>query len=66
MTYTPWLNDGGTVEADLTVTKLDEERYLVVASDTIHRHAQTWLRRAVAADCYRAAPSPTSRPRSRC
>ncbi len=25
------------------------------ASDTIHRHAQTWLRRALAADCFRAA-----------
>jgi glycine cleavage system aminomethyltransferase T/glycine/D-amino acid oxidase-like deaminating enzyme len=45
VTYTPWLNAGGTVEADLTVTKLDEERYLVVASDTVHRHVETWLRR---------------------
>jgi glycine cleavage system aminomethyltransferase T/glycine/D-amino acid oxidase-like deaminating enzyme len=55
VTYTPWLNDGGTVEADLTVTKLDDDRYLVVASDTIHRHVQTWLRGALAADCFRAA-----------
>ena len=45
VTYTPWLNTGGTVEADLTVTKLDEERYLVVASDTVHRHVETWMRR---------------------
>jgi 4-methylaminobutanoate oxidase (formaldehyde-forming) len=45
VTYTPWLNDAGTVEADLTVTKLDEERYLVVASDTVHRHVETWIRR---------------------
>ena len=45
VTYTPWLNEGGTVEADLTVTKLDAERYLVVASDTVHRHVETWLRR---------------------
>jgi glycine cleavage system aminomethyltransferase T len=27
------------------VTKLDDERYLVVASDTVHRHVETWLRR---------------------
>jgi glycine cleavage system aminomethyltransferase T len=45
VTYTQWLNQGGTLEADLTVTKLDEERYWVVASDTAHRHAETWMRR---------------------
>ncbi len=45
ITYTQWLNEGGTLEADLTVTKLDEERYWVVASDTAHRHAETWMRR---------------------
>ncbi len=45
VTYTQWLNEGGTLEADLTVTKLDADRFLVVASDTAHRHAQTWLAR---------------------
>jgi glycine cleavage system aminomethyltransferase T/glycine/D-amino acid oxidase-like deaminating enzyme len=45
ITYTQWLNEGGTLEADLTVTKLDDERYWVVASDTAHRHAETWMRR---------------------
>ncbi|HEX4935280.1 MAG TPA: aminomethyltransferase family protein, partial [Gemmatimonadaceae bacterium] len=52
-TYTQWLNEGGTLEADLTVTKLEpgftgtsgEQAYFVVASDTAHRHAFTWLRR---------------------
>ena len=38
ITYTQWLNEGGTLEADLTVTKLDDERFWVVASDTAHRH----------------------------
>jgi glycine cleavage system aminomethyltransferase T len=47
ITYTQWLNEGGTLEADLTVTKLDGERFWVVASDTVHRHAETWLRRHV-------------------
>jgi glycine cleavage system aminomethyltransferase T len=32
ITYTQWLNEGGTLEADLTVTKLDDERFWVVAS----------------------------------
>src|SRR5262249_50400229 len=45
ITYTQWLNDGGTLEADLTVTKLDDERYFVVASDTAHRHVETHMRR---------------------
>jgi glycine cleavage system aminomethyltransferase T/glycine/D-amino acid oxidase-like deaminating enzyme len=45
ITYTQWLNEGGTLEADLTVTKLDSERYWVVASDTAHRHAETLMRR---------------------
>jgi 4-methylaminobutanoate oxidase (formaldehyde-forming) len=47
ITYTQWLNPAGTLEADLTVTKLAEDRFWVVASDTAHRHAETWLRRHI-------------------
>jgi heterotetrameric sarcosine oxidase gamma subunit len=47
ITYTQWLNPAGRLEADLTVTKLDEDRFWVVASDTAHRHAETWLRRHI-------------------
>jgi glycine cleavage system aminomethyltransferase T/glycine/D-amino acid oxidase-like deaminating enzyme len=47
ITYTQWLNPAGTLEADLTVTKLDDERYWVVASDTAHRHALTWMQRHI-------------------
>ena len=46
ITYTQWLNEGGTIEADLTVTKLDDGDFLVVATDTAHRHVETWMRRA--------------------
>ncbi len=45
ITYTQWLNEAGTLEADLTVTKLADERFLVVASDTAHGHVSAWLRR---------------------
>jgi 4-methylaminobutanoate oxidase (formaldehyde-forming) len=45
ITYTQWLNDAGTLEADLTVTKLEDDRFLVVASDNAHGHVQAWLRR---------------------
>jgi glycine cleavage system aminomethyltransferase T/glycine/D-amino acid oxidase-like deaminating enzyme len=48
ITYTQWLNEGGTIEADLTVTKLDDDRYWVVASDTAHRHVEAWMRRHIA------------------
>jgi 4-methylaminobutanoate oxidase (formaldehyde-forming) len=47
ITYTQWLNEGGTLEADLTVTRLDQERYFVVASDTAHRHVEAWLKRQI-------------------
>ncbi len=45
VTYTQWLNEDGRLEADLTVTKLGDEDFYVVASDTAHRHALTWMRR---------------------
>jgi len=48
ITYTQWLNEGGTLEADLTVTKLADGDFLVVASDTAHRHVETWMRRRLA------------------
>lgn len=47
ITYTQWLNEGGTLEADLTVTKLDDEHFWVVASDTAHRHVNAWMRRHI-------------------
>jgi 4-methylaminobutanoate oxidase (formaldehyde-forming) len=49
ITYTQWLNERGTIEADLTVSKLDDGRYLVVASDTAHGHTWSRLRRHCAA-----------------
>lgn len=54
ITYTQWLDENGRIEADLTVTKLAEGDFLVVASDTAHGHAQAWLGRHLSltgADC---------------
>jgi glycine cleavage system aminomethyltransferase T/glycine/D-amino acid oxidase-like deaminating enzyme len=45
LTYTQWLNEDATLEADLTVTRLSSDRYWVVASDTAHRHVLTRLQR---------------------
>ena len=47
ITYTQWLNERGTLEADLTVSKLDDERFFVVVTDTMHRHAETWMKRHI-------------------
>jgi 4-methylaminobutanoate oxidase (formaldehyde-forming) len=60
ITYTQWLNDGGTLEADLTVTKLAEDRYLVVVTDTMVRHAETWLRRHIPDDAQAVVTDVTS------
>ncbi|MHB1129899.1 MAG: GcvT family protein [Ilumatobacteraceae bacterium] len=45
ITYTQWLNERGTIEADLTVTKLGDDDFLVIASDTAHRHVEAHMRR---------------------
>ncbi len=45
VTYTQWLNEAGGIEADVTVTMVGDGQFLVVASDTAHRHVETWLRR---------------------
>jgi glycine cleavage system aminomethyltransferase T/glycine/D-amino acid oxidase-like deaminating enzyme len=60
ITYTPWLNEAGTLEADLTVAKLSEETFLVVVTDTMHRHAETWLKRHIPADAHAFATDVTS------
>jgi len=43
--YTQWLNERGGIEADLTVTRLAEERFLVVVTDLIHRRIAPWIER---------------------
>jgi len=50
ITYTQWLNDAGTLEADLTVIKITEETFMVVTSDVAHRHTETWMKRHIADD----------------
>jgi glycine cleavage system aminomethyltransferase T/glycine/D-amino acid oxidase-like deaminating enzyme len=45
LVYTQWLNSSGGIVADLTVTRLGEEKFLVVASDIIHRRVEPLIRR---------------------
>lgn len=60
ITYTQWLNELGTLEADLTVTKLTEDRYMVVATDTGHRHAEAWMRRHIPESAHATVTDVTS------
>jgi len=43
--YTQWLNHQGGIVADLTVTRLGEQEYLLVTGDVLQRVTPSWLRR---------------------
>jgi 4-methylaminobutanoate oxidase (formaldehyde-forming) len=52
ITYTQWTNEAGGIEADLTITRRAEHEFLVVCSDTVHRHVETWMRRHFPEDAH--------------
>ena len=45
--YTQWLNETGTIEADLTVTRLAEDEFLILTGDGTITAVQAWLRRHI-------------------
>jgi glycine cleavage system aminomethyltransferase T len=45
ITYTQWLNSDGKVEADVTVCKITPTKYMVVVTDTMHRHVESLMNR---------------------
>ncbi len=60
ITYTQWLNAAGRLEADLTVTKLAAEKFLVIVTDTMTCHAATWLTRQIPEDAQTIVTDVTS------
>ena len=48
--YTPWLNERGGIEADLTVTRVADDRFLVVTSVGSHVRDLARLQRAIGPD----------------
>lgn len=60
ITYTQWMNTRGKLEADLTVTKLNDEKYMVVVTDTMHRHAETWMKNNIPGDAHAIVTDVTS------
>ncbi len=47
--YTQWLNETGTIEADLTVTRLAEDQFLILTADGTVPAVLAWLRRHIPA-----------------
>ena len=58
--YTPWLNERGGIETDLTVTRLAEDAYLIVTSAAAQTRDFYWLRRHISADAHAFATDVTS------
>ncbi|MEY4340399.1 MAG: hypothetical protein RLZ14_2249, partial [Actinomycetota bacterium] len=58
--YTQWLNERGTIEADLTVTREAHDRYLVVTAAATQVRDFTWLRDHIPADARCVAVDITS------
>jgi 4-methylaminobutanoate oxidase (formaldehyde-forming) len=50
--YTQWLNETGTIEADLTVTRLAEDQFLILTGDGTITAVQAWLRRHIPTDAH--------------
>ena len=48
--YTQFLNTRGGIEADVTVTRMDVDKFLVVTPAFTHRHVHAWIERHVAGD----------------
>ncbi|VAV89414.1 Sarcosine dehydrogenase, partial [hydrothermal vent metagenome] len=48
--YTQWMNEQGGIEADLTVTRIGDERFFLVIAESFHRRVETMLRRSIAVE----------------
>ncbi|MFH2037824.1 MAG: FAD-dependent oxidoreductase [Chloroflexota bacterium] len=60
ITYTQWLNERGTIEADLTVTRMSDDKYMVICSDLAHRHVETWLKKNIPPEAHASVTDVTS------
>jgi 4-methylaminobutanoate oxidase (formaldehyde-forming) len=58
--YTQWLNDRGGVEADLTITRLAEDRFMVITTGTQTVRDFDWLRRNIDPDAHVSLTDVTS------
>lgn len=50
--YTQFLNQVGGVEADLTITKIEKEKYLIVTAAFTATHVKAWIQEHIADDAH--------------
>ncbi len=50
--YTQWLNKTGTIEADLTVTRMAEDQYIILTGEATITAVTAWLRRNIPAEAH--------------
>ncbi len=60
MVYTHWLNERGGIEADLTVTRLEENRFMVVSAAAVTNKDLNWLARNTPHDAHCTVTDVTS------
>jgi 4-methylaminobutanoate oxidase (formaldehyde-forming) len=58
--YTQWLNERATIEADLTVTRLAEDQFLILSGDGTIIAVQAWLKRHIPSDAHTSITNITS------
>ncbi len=58
--YTQWLNERGGMEADLTVTRLAEDKYFIVSAGDFYTHDLMWLKKHIPYDAHAFVTDVTS------
>lgn len=58
--YTQWVNEVGGLEADLTVTRLAKNKFMVVCGDTADGHVKMWMDRHIPEDAHAFVTDVTS------
>ncbi|MBF0278430.1 MAG: GcvT family protein [SAR324 cluster bacterium] len=60
LVYTQWLNERGGIEADLTVTRIAEDRFLIVTAFSTEQRDFHWLKTHIPEDAYAVLTNVTS------
>ncbi len=58
--YTQWLNERGGMEADLTVTRLAEDKYFIVSAGDFYTHDLLWLKKNIPYEAHAIVTDVTS------
>jgi len=58
--YTQWLNERGGMEADLTVTRLAEDKFFIVSAGDFYTHDLMWLKQHIPYDAHAFVTDVTS------